>query len=198
MTEKRPELNEDISVKDFNDFYWLKSDLVSFCKKHEIDHSGGKIDIAGRIIYFLETKQRPERQKIASRKPESKFDWNNETLTLETAITVNYKNTENVRLFFVTKIGNHFKFNVLFMAWMKQNIGKNLKDAVDEWDRIYLLKKGGDYKSRIAPQFEYNMYIRDFLEDNPGLAIDDARKYWALKKETRGSKRYRREDLQSR
>ncbi|MGL5913858.1 MAG: DUF6434 domain-containing protein [Bacteroidales bacterium] len=57
-------------------------------------------------------------------KPHSNFDWNVERLTLETIITDNYKNPENVRAFLTTEIGKHFKFNVLFMNWMKQNNGK--------------------------------------------------------------------------
>jgi len=191
----RPKLNKNISLKDFNDFYWLKKELVSFCKENKIDCSGGKIEITERIIYFLETGQKPEKVKTNSLKINSKFDWNNEILTLETIITDNYRNTENLRSFFTTKIGKHFKFNVLFMNWMKQNVGKTLKDAVDEWEKIYLLKKDANYKSEIDSQFEYNSYVRNFLKDNPNMSLADARKYWNIKRETRGNKKYTKEDL---
>ena len=194
MIEKRPKLKNDISLKDFQDFYWLKEELVSFCKENNIYHSGGKIEITNRIIYFLTTGKRAE--KAISQKPKSNFDWNIEKLNCKTAITDNYKNTENVRQFFTYEIGNHFKFNVLFMNWIKQNIGKTLKDAIDEWHRIYLLKKDKNYKSEIDPQFEYNTYMRDFLEDNPTMSANDARKYWALKREIRGSKKYTKKDLE--
>ena len=191
----RPKLNKNISLKDFNDFYWLKKELVSFCKENKIDCSGGKIEITERIIYFLETGQKPKKVKTNSLKINSKFDWNNEILTLETIITDNYRNTENLRSFFTTEIGKHFKFNVLFMNWMKQNVGKTLKDAVDEWEKIYLLKKDANYKSEIDSQFEYNSYVRDFLKDNPNMSLSDARKYWNIKRETRGNKKYTKEDL---
>jgi hypothetical protein len=194
MTEKRPELNGDISLKDFKDFYWLKEELVSFCKKNEIDCSGGKIEIANRIIYFLETGKKDKQHK--AQKSKSNFDWNVENLSRTTIITDNYKNTENVRRFFTAEIGTHFKFNVLFMNWMKQNIGKTLQDAADEWNRIQLLKKDKNYQSEIDSQFEYNAYMRDFLKDNPSLTTKDARKYWTLKRETRGSKKYAKSDLQ--
>ena len=194
MTEKRPELTENISLKDFRDFYWLKEELVLFCKKNEIDHSGGKIEITNRIIYFLETGKKDKKHII--KKSESNFDWNVECLSRETIITDNYKNTENVRRFFTAEIGTHFKFNVLFMTWMKQNIGKTLQDAADEWNRIQLLKKDKNYQSKIDSQFEYNAYMRDFLKDNPSLTSNDARKHWMLKRETRGSKKYAKSDLQ--
>ena len=45
----RPELNDTISPQDFKDFYWLKEELVTFCKTKGISSSGGKIEIADRI-----------------------------------------------------------------------------------------------------------------------------------------------------
>ena len=195
MTDKRPDLDRGISLKDFSDFYWLKNELISFCKENGIDCSGDKVEITNRIIYFLETGQMPPKRKNISQKTISKFDWNKEVLTLETVITDNYRNTENVRSFFAKEIGSHFKFNVLFCNWMKQNIDKKLKDALEEWNRIYLLKKDKDYISEIGSQFEYNTYVRDFLKDNPNLSFRDARKYWMLKKQIRGDNKYKSEDL---
>jgi hypothetical protein len=196
MTEKRPALNNSISLKDFKDFYWLKEELISFCKKNEITHSGGKIEITNRIIHFLETGDKVKPGNIiGSRKSISKFDWSKEKLSLDTLITDNYKNTENVRSFFSNVIGSHFKFNALFMRWMKQNVGETLETAVAEWNRIYLMKNDESYESEIDPQFEYNTYMRDFLKDNPHLSAADARKYWMLKRNLRGSKKYTKDDL---
>lgn len=195
MIEKRPELNGTIPLKDFTDFYWLKEELISFCKENGIGYSGGKTDIASRILHFLKTGEKPKREKSRNLKQISKFDWNNEVLKLETTITDNYRNTENTRLFFTIEIGKHFKFNTLFMNWMKENVGKSLKDATVEWNRIAQLKKSGNYKSEIGSQFEYNIYMRDFLRDNPDLSPDDARIYWMKKRETRGIKKYNRGDL---
>ncbi|MGL4908982.1 MAG: DUF6434 domain-containing protein [Bacteroidales bacterium] len=194
MSNQRPKLDKDILPKDFKDFYWLKQELVLFCKENNISSYGGKINIANRIYHFLETGERKESiNKLG--KPHSNFDWNVERLTLETIITDNYKNTENVRAFLTTEIGRHFKFNVLFMNWMKQNNGKTLKDAVIEWKRIYFLKKSKSYESKIDAQFEYNTYMRDFLKDNPNMSTNDVSKYWMLKREIRGSKKYTKEDL---
>ena len=195
MIDKRPALNRHISLTDFRDFYWLKNELISFCKENGFVCSGDKIEITNRIIYFLETGQKPPKQKNNSKKPVSKFDWNKEILTHDTIITDNYRNTENVRSFFTKEIGNHFKFNVLFCNWMKQNLGKNLKDAIEKWDEIYLLKKDKNYESEIGSQFEYNAYMRDFLKDNKNMSFSDAKKYWMLKKQKRGSKKYIKEDL---
>ena len=174
--EKRPELNSAISLEDFQSFYWQKTELVSFCRANGISAPGGKIEIAGRIEQYIATgKVMP-----ASPKPVaiSKFDWKNSELHLNTKLTDNYKNTENVRAFMTLHIGPHFKFNTEFMNWTKANAGKCLADAIDEWKRIYTLQKNKEHKSEIAPQFEYNRFIRDFLSANPGKCLKDAIARW--------------------
>jgi hypothetical protein len=81
------------------------------------------------------------------------------------------------------------------MDWMKNNIGKTLNDASIEWKRLHLLKKDKNHKSDIAPQFQYNRYIRDFLMDNPHLSTKDATRHWNIKSTIRGDKSYSKEDL---
>ena len=191
---KRPNLDKKISLKDFNEFYWLKKELIDFGRTNGISTSDGKIHIANRIRNYLSTGKliKTETNKI---KITSKFSWNKETLNRETIITDSYKNGENVRSFFVREIGPHFSFNVIFMKWIKENVGKNLDDAITEWNRIYDLKKDKNYISEIYPQFEYNRYMRDFLNDNPELSIKEAMKFWKLKRSQRGINEYDRKDL---
>jgi len=192
--ENRPNLDKLISLADFNDFYWLKEELVDFCRQVDISTSGGKIEISDRIRHYILTGK-TDRIEAAKSKGKSKFDWSKEKLTLRTEITDNYKSGENSRNFFVQEIGPHFAFNVIFMKWMKQNVGKTLADAVGEWKRINDLKKDKNYKSEIDPQFEYNRYMRAFLEDNPGLSTKDAMRYWKMKRSQRGTNEYERTDL---
>jgi hypothetical protein len=191
----KPILDKNISINDFKDYYWLKEELVSFCRNTGIDCSGGKIDIYNRIITYLESGEIIKRPNIKRTNITSTFDWNNEKLSLDTFITDNYKNAENVREFFQNIIGNHFKFNVAFMDWMKVNTGKTLGDAVDKWIEIAKLKKDKNYKTEIAAQFEYNTYMRDFLKDNPDLSTKDAMNSWKIKRDKPGTKKYEKDDL---
>ena len=190
----RPNLDKNISLNDFNELYWLKQELVDFCRNIGISTSGGKIKIAERIRHYLSTGEllKTETLKI---KPTSKFNWDKEKLTRETIITDNYKNGENIRRFFINEIGSHFTFNVIFMKWVKENRGKTLGDAINEWNRIYNLKKEKNYVSEIDPQFEYNKYMRAFLNDNPDFSSQDAMKFWKLKRSQRGTNEYEKTDL---
>lgn len=189
----KPKLTKHISLDNFNDFYWLKTELITFCRSLGISTSGGKIEIAERIRYYIKTGKIIK--KPAGNKKQSKFNWSQEVLTKETIITDNYKNGRNVRGFFIREIGSHFSFNVIFIKWIRENAGKTLKDAIDEWEKINEIKKVKGYESTIDPQFEYNRYIRAFLKDNPDLSGKDARKFWKLKKEKRGNNDYERDDL---
>ncbi len=111
----RPQLDKNLSAKSFEEFYWLKEELVIFCRKIGISSSGGKRDISDRISKFLQTGEIVTKSKRGKAKATSCFDWKNETLSVKTTITDNYKNTENVRAFFQQVIGKQFKFNTQFM-----------------------------------------------------------------------------------
>ena len=63
------------------------------------------------------------------------FDWHSDPITPETPITASYRNTQNVRRFFQSQCGPHFKFDRSFMAWLKNTSPKTMSDAVNEWRR---------------------------------------------------------------
>jgi len=191
--EKRPILNKNISSKDFQEFYWLKKELVIFCRKEKLKTTGSKIEITDRISNYLKTGNR-QLSKLTP-KFNSNFDWKNEELFLETKITDNYTNTENVRKFFQERVGKQFKFNIEFMKWMKMNCGKTLKDALSVWDEIKAEKKNNTHPKVIAPQFEYNTYLRDFMAANPNAKRALGIKLWKIKKSLRGNNIYKKEDL---
>ena len=192
---ERPILNNKISLIDFKEFYWLIEDLLQFCRAEGLNTTGAKIDISKRIEHYLKSGQKESREKDKSFKAKSTFDWRNSQLSIETVLTDNYKNTENVRAFFQQEIGKHFKFNVPFMNWMKNNAGSSLALAIEEWKRINAEMKYSRAPKEIEPQFEYNTYLRDFLADNPGLKRAIGIQLWNIKKTIRGDNKYRREDL---
>ena len=54
-TNNRPALSLNLNSKTFRDFYYLKEELIEFCRDNNLPVSGGKIEITERIAYFLET-----------------------------------------------------------------------------------------------------------------------------------------------
>lgn len=193
---KRPDLPHIKTAQELHQWYWLKQELVDYCKTVKISYTGSKAAIKERIAQGLEKGIIKEKTTNIKQKPTSKFDWAKEKLTLETIITDNYKNGVNTRHFFQAQLGEKFKFNIAFMAWMKANVGKTLQDAIELWQQLEARKKDKNFKSTIPSSNQYNQYMRDFFADNPNKTIKDARKYWLLKRSLPGSNKYEQSDLE--
>jgi len=177
---QKPKIERITTGTDLKQWYWLKSDLIAEAKRRGLKTSGAKFDILNRIAHFLDTGE----AEVTIQKPRlkrSKFDWHCETLTPETPLTNSYKNTQNVRRFFKSQLGEGFKFNIEFMAWLKSNEGKTLADACIEYKAMKQREADPNFQSKIAPHNQFNQYTRDFLTENPNLGMDDVRRVWARK-----------------
>ena len=51
----RPSLTKSISLEDFQNYYWLKAELQTFCRENGLPASGSKIEITERISHYLHT-----------------------------------------------------------------------------------------------------------------------------------------------
>ena len=185
---ERPDLNKELDSKTFRSFYYLKEELVVFCRENNLPVSGGKLELAERIAYFLDTGKVLE-TSTQRRATTSGIG----SITEDTKIEPNIVCSEKHRAFFTEKIGKSFSFNVLFQKWLKSNAGKTYGEAIDAYYQILEEKKKG--KTTIDKQFEYNTYIRDFFEDNQGKSLDEAIVCWKYKKSMQGHNRYEKADL---
>ncbi|MCI8364199.1 MAG: hypothetical protein HFG34_04530 [Eubacterium sp.] len=184
---ERPILNKELDSKTFRDFYYLKEELVDFCRKKNLPVSGGKIEITERIANFLDTG---EVQAVLAVKKKARPLSN---ITEKTKIEAAFVCSEKHRAFFKEHIGNGFSFNVAFQKWLKSNAGKTYKEAIEAYYKILEDRKKG--RTKIDKQFEYNNYIRDFFADNQGKSLEEAIKCWKYKKQLKGHNRYEKSDL---
>ena len=185
----RPNLTKDISVESFRDYYWLKEELQLFCRENGINASGSKIEIFNRIEVYLLTGEikRPIRKSRVNKKKEAKIN-----LNLDTVITENHRCSQDVRAFFNTVIPR-FHFSTYIQNYFKDNVGKTYHDVVNAWYEEEERKKDPSYKKNIAPQFEYNQFIRDFFADpkNQEKSREEAIKSWNEIKKLPGSNKYK-------
>jgi hypothetical protein len=186
---KRPELTRELSSQRFREYYYLKSELVEFCRKEQLSASGGKAELASRIEAYLETGER-----IAATKPCVGKSSICPEMSLTSVIEENFRCSERHRDFFKSVIGDSFKFNVEFQTWLKTNAGKTYADAVSAYDEIAERKK--TTTTEIGRQFEYNAYIRAFFEANKGKSLEQAIACWKHKKSLPGHNRYEPSDLE--
>lgn len=137
MTEARPALNGEISANDFRSFYWLKEELLQFCRSEGISTQGSKKELESRIAHYLETGER------GTAKTARPFSVMPQTLTLETLIGKGWRCNQTLRAFFQTEIGAHFHFNQVMRDFIAQGEGKTLRQAIVAWqhDQDHLLRK---------------------------------------------------------
>ena len=185
---ERPDLALGLKSKDFLEYYYLKEELVEFCRDNGLPVTGGKQDLTERIAFFLNTGKIKETTRRTSVKGKKIIE-----IKADSIIEENIVCSEIHRAFFKREIGESFSFNVAFQKWLKANAGKTYGDAIDAYYEIKRNKKQGS--SEIGKQFEYNTYIRDFFEDNKGSSLDDAIEFWKYKKSLKGHNKYERSDL---
>ncbi|MEM9970897.1 MAG: DUF6434 domain-containing protein [Pseudomonadota bacterium] len=179
MTKQdRPPIETITSGAELRRWYWLKSDLVAHARARGVSTVGKKFELLDRIAHFLDTgeRTRPARAKVTSG-----FDWHAAPLDDATVLTDSYRNTQNVRRYFKSRLGDRFAFNIEFMAWLRANTGRTLAEACDEYRAMKAREAAPGFTSTIADHNQFNQYTRDFLADNPGAGMDAVRKYWALK-----------------
>lgn len=189
--DERPELNVDLDSGTFLNFYYLKEELVQFCRENRLPTSGGKIELTERVAKYLDTGIISAANRNTKRNIQNAGS--KKIITKETKIEENFVCSETHRAFFLENVGKSFSFNVAFQKWLKTNSGKTYEDAINAYFQIIQDKK--KTKTSIDSQFEYNTYIRDFFENNKGRTLADAIKCWKFKKSLQGHNRYEDSDL---
>lgn len=175
MNERRPVLTESLNAGEFRRYYWLKEELCIFCRDHGIPAYGPKTELADRIERFLTTGKVFERAPVMKQRSSPRL---NMPLSLDTVITTGYTNNEANRAFFQSVTGRHFHFTTRFMRFCRDNPEKTFGDAVAEWKREHEERKTGAYRTAIAPQFEYNRFVREYIAEHPERSFRDAVSAW--------------------
>ena len=176
---KRPFLSASLTAQDFASWYWLKEELVAFCREHQISPSGSKLQLQSRITDYLSginpvTHTTPKR---TSTKMPTHF-------TKDTIIGEGWRCNPSLGAFFKQTLGPGFHFNAPTRDFIHTQAGKTLADAAICYQTSV---RPGAKKTRIPQQLEYNQHFRDFFRDNPGSSRQQAIDAWWIKRGKRKS-----------
>jgi hypothetical protein len=127
--DKRPELTQKLNSQHFREYYYLKSELMEFCRRERLSVLGSKAELADRIEAYLQTGKRIVTAKPLVGKPSIRSE-----MSLASVLEENFRCSERHRDFFKSVIGSGFKFNVEFQTWLKTNAGKSYADAVSAYE----------------------------------------------------------------
>ena len=103
---ERLDLNEKLDGETFRSYYYLKKELVDFCRENNLPVSGGKVELTDRIACFLDTG------KVLETSVKRKATIDIGLIIENTRIESNIVCSEKYRAFFKEKIGKSFSFNV--------------------------------------------------------------------------------------
>lgn len=189
MIDERPDLDLKLSAGIFRQYYYLKEEIVDFCRKNNLQATGSKSELSERIAVFLESGKRIRAER-KTQKTQSAGE-----IKPNNIIEENFVCSEKHRAFFKEQVGKSFSFNVAFQKWLKSNAGKTYADAITAYHQILQEKKSAKGKGEIEKQFEYNTYIRDFFAANKDKTLEQAIKCWKFKKSQKGHNKYEDSDL---
>lgn len=202
---RRPGLSGEMSVEEFRNYYFLKEELVRFCRETGLSTGGSKAELTERVARFLDglpgdkgvsewsSGRRASQDEVLRRRVANR----DETLSEESVIEEGFVCSERHRAFFREKIGAGFRFIVPFQRWLKANAGRTYGEAIEAYREIVRARaEGGSGSTEIGKQFEYNRYVRDFFADNRGrYGLKEAIICWKYKRDLPGHNRYEGADL---
>ena len=159
--------------------YWLKSELITFCKANGLATVGSKQEIVKRIETFITTGA-----KIQAKISKSVTRDSHQIIKMNTLVA-NYNNDAATRKFFIEQIGKHFHFTAYLRQFTKKDnitAGLTYGDLVAGWLQEEGKRKNGDYKTNIGEQFEYNRFVREFHAEQKGRSHAEMVEAWKVAK----------------
>jgi SAP domain-containing new25 len=166
----RPALISALPATEFQAWYWLKEELVTFCWATKLPHAGNKADIEAVIIAHLERRNAlPERapRRVTVKMPTA--------FKSGDVIGAGWTCNPALGAFFRTQLGKGFHFNKAMRDFIHHGEGQTLAEAMDCFKESM---KPGQPKRKIAPSLEYNQHMRAFFEANAGATREDAIAAW--------------------
>ena len=86
----RPDIYVIKTGDELKRWYWLKQELLDFCKRTQLSYVGTKFDILERVAIALNKGVAKTEKMSQTAKPISKFLWSKSLLSLDTVITDSY------------------------------------------------------------------------------------------------------------
>jgi hypothetical protein len=170
----RPSLELTITVEEFRRWYWLKSELATFCKRIRVTSSGSKPDLTARIEAHLSGKPvRTVNQARRTGEMPSHF-------TAETVIGKGWRCNPVLGAYFRQVCGKGFRFNAAIRQVIHEGAGKRLAEAAETYRQSTLPNSP---KQPIIAQNQYNQHTRDFFAQHKNATREQCLAAWHRKRE---------------
>jgi SAP domain-containing new25/Domain of unknown function (DUF6434) len=170
----RPTLSKSLPKTEFTNWYWLKSELVEFCRENGLATSGGKEEIAIRIKNYLGGENSYQTKMTHSTKSKSVMP---DSFNMTSVIEKGWRCSQSLRAFFEAEFGTSFRFNEALRTFISTKAGHTLGEAMECYKTSLATTQ-----RPIAKQFEYNTHMREFHKKNLNASHVDAVDSWWKKR----------------
>jgi hypothetical protein len=183
----RPPLSARISADDFENYYWLLSELKEFCRNEGIPGAGGKIELTARIAAYLKggTVISPPRQTSVT--PPRRKQPVEGRISDDTKIPADILLTPTLRAYFEERTNGRFRFSKELIAYLREHPGNTLGDAVTFLSESGRKTRKPVGETVIPPQCQYNRFMRNYRADHPDATFAEAVREWHELKKIRGA-----------
>ena len=173
MSHARPLLNTKLSEEEFLRWYWLKDELIDFCRLSKLQTAGQKPVLTERIAAFLGSREIPHHS------PTIRNGVMPREFSLNTTISFGWRCSPALGAFFKQQCGPGFRFNAAMRNFIHSQTGASLQQAVE----CYLQSMSIDSpRQAIIPQNQFNRHTREFYLANPRATPEQVRAAWFEKR----------------
>ena len=170
--EQRPGLMAgQLTGAELKRWYWLRSELADLARQIGISPLGSKEELTCRLALALDGVPVPVPDPSRRRTPGRQLAG---SVDLATVIPVGQLSSQLLREFFQAQIGSRFRFDGAMRAFIANNPGQTLGDAVAYW----YTSRSREQKP-IEPQFELNRFTRQWHLDHPGGSRVELLQAWS-------------------
>ncbi|RAP44553.1 MAG: hypothetical protein BZ135_07900 [Methanosphaera sp. rholeuAM6] len=125
----KPILSKELSTEEFNEYYYLKEELIDFCHKEGLKSTGKRVDLEKRINkYLLNNKTMNNTMNGKKSSILSNFSLENKIGTIS---------SQNNRKFFEDCKDSSFTFNVNNNIWFKNHPKTTYENAFKVFHGIH-------------------------------------------------------------
>ncbi|WP_420492876.1 DUF6434 domain-containing protein [Kitasatospora camelliae] len=155
----RPPLTRALDGEELLRWYWTLQELTALARELDLPRGGGKLALTDRLAAALDGRPLPppppRRRSTTAAQLTAPVDGS-------TVIPEGQRCSQVLRAHFRQEIGPSFHFDAPMRAFIADNPGRTLADAVRHWHDTRTLAA-----EEPAPQFEFNRFLRDWHARNP-------------------------------
>ena len=195
MDTLRPDFSLNLTVQEFEQHYWYRTDLVVICRANRISSSGTKAELEQRIKKLLsgeDTKDERKANAIIRKKLHSDEELSLHTKLIPQGFKFNYK----ARAFFAQYFQlPKFSFTKDMAAALREaerqgNMEMTVADLIEIYEGKRVIQSSSEEKT-----YQWNNFVKDFNKDPQSKQIKGDRmkiaaEIWTAVRDSLGSKQY--------